>query len=187
MLKYHCQPATVSATEFWNKDLLAASAETGGLPIEVMSVVPAPLKNDQKQVPLEANGMHKRKFQKVQPVDDSGRKPRETEGRLDWKERAKARQKPTEDVQKAPFSKYFKPRYASFPRGTRLTEERIKEMKIRYQLVCHGLSEALDELGTKKRRKKHNPILDLQQHKSTIVQLLYGVLERRESPRRAIG
>ncbi|KAK1914051.1 hypothetical protein P3342_007297 [Pyrenophora teres f. teres] len=133
--KYHCQPATVSATEFWNKDLLAASAETGGLPIEVMSVVPAPLKNDQKQVPLEANGMHKRKFQKVQPVDDSGRKPRETEGRLDWKERAKARQKPTEDVQKAPFSKYFKPRYASFPRGTRLTEERIKEMKIRYQLV----------------------------------------------------
>jgi hypothetical protein len=95
-----------------------------------MSVVPAPPKDNRDQVLLEVNGMHKRKDQKIQLVDDSGQKPREIEGRLDWKEIAKAKQKPTEDPQKAPFAKYFEPRYASFLRGTWLTEERIREMKI---------------------------------------------------------
>jgi hypothetical protein len=78
----------------------------------------------------QVNGMHKRKDQKIEPVDDSGQVPRDIEGRLDWKQRAQARQVPNPDSASAPFSNYFEPRYADFPRGTRMTQERIAEMKI---------------------------------------------------------
>lgn len=74
--------------------------------------------------------MHKRKGVKVEPIDNSGQEPRPISGQIDWKERAKKRQVPNKDSDKAPFRQYFEPRYAPFLRGTRLTSERLAEMKI---------------------------------------------------------
>ncbi|EFQ91911.1 hypothetical protein PTT_11125 [Pyrenophora teres f. teres 0-1] len=79
-----------------------------------MSILPTSPKGDQKdEWALEVNGMHKRKGQKIEPIDDSGQTPREVEGRLDWKERAKAKQIPNHDSDRAPFGQYFEPRQPS--------------------------------------------------------------------------
>ncbi|CAN9357248.1 unnamed protein product [Alternaria alternata] len=76
------------------------------------------------------NGAHKRKGVKIELVDDLGQLTREIEGRLDWKERAAEKQRPNADSDSAAFKQYFEPRYATFPRGTRMTSERISEIKI---------------------------------------------------------
>ncbi|KAK1914007.1 hypothetical protein P3342_007253 [Pyrenophora teres f. teres] len=115
----------------WEDQLRDARRQEGGLAVEAMSILLTSPKGDQKdEWALEVNGMHKRKGQKIEPIDDSGQTPREVEGRLDWKERAKAKQIPNHDSDRAPFGQYFEPRYASFPRGTRITPKRLAEMKI---------------------------------------------------------
>jgi hypothetical protein len=125
-----------SAKEFWKVQLHKADQETEGIAVEVMSLVPRPPKDPQSNnMKLQVNTMHKRKAQKVQPVDDSGQKPREIEGRIDWKERAKEKQMPNVDSDTAPFGQHFEPRYASFPRGTRVTPQRLKDMKISPDLL----------------------------------------------------
>ena len=83
---------------------------------------------------VSVNTMHKRKGVKIDPVDASGQKPRQVEGRLDWIEHAKSLQVPNSDSNSAPFKQYFEPRYAQFLRGTRLTPERIAKMKISPEL-----------------------------------------------------
>jgi hypothetical protein len=121
----------VKPEEFWDNQLKRARETTTGLPIEVMTLAPKKLEDPQtNNASLQINTLHKRKAQKIQPVDDSGQKSRTVEGALDWKEKAKARQKPNADTHSAPFKKYFEPRYAEFPRGTRMTPERLKDMKI---------------------------------------------------------
>jgi hypothetical protein len=74
------------------------------------------------------NTMHKCKGVKVEPIDQSGQDTRPITGYPDWKERAKQRQQPQED--QSPLDVSFEPRYALFPRGTWITPERIKSMKI---------------------------------------------------------
>ncbi|KAF7446281.1 Asp-protease-2 domain containing protein [Pyrenophora tritici-repentis] len=115
----------------WKEQLSDIRKNKTGMPIEVVTMVKLKPSEAQKEKGhFEVNGMHKRKGQKVEPIDDSGQAPRKVEGRLDWKERAKAKQVPNADHARAPFAQYFEPRYADFPRGTRVTPERLKEMKI---------------------------------------------------------
>jgi hypothetical protein len=77
---------------FWQQSL--ASVNQGKpLPVEVITVSPAPLNRSEHSAPLNSaqiNGAHKRKGVKVEPIDDSGQLSRNIEGRLDWKERAAA-------------------------------------------------------------------------------------------------
>lgn len=77
---------------------------------------------------LLVNTMHKRKGVKVEPIDQSGQDTRPITGYPDWKSRAKQKQKPQEH--RTLLDKSFEPRYVSFPRGTRMTPDRIKSMKI---------------------------------------------------------
>jgi hypothetical protein len=120
-----------TAEEFWKLQLDRAKTKPGSIKVEVMSIVPQAPKDPQvNNTTFSINTMHKKKAQKVQPVDDSGQKTRTIEGRLDWKERAMAKQIPEADSTSAAFGTLFEPRYADFPRGTRMTPERIKEMKI---------------------------------------------------------
>ena len=134
------------ADQIWAEELRDIRTRRKGIPVEVMTILPKNPKEIQKgTMDFEVNGMHKRKGQKIEPVDDSGQTAREIEGRLDWKERAKAKQYPTEDPSRAPFAKYFEPRYATFPRGTRITPERRKEMKISPDLLPREV-EMLEEL-----------------------------------------
>jgi hypothetical protein len=134
-----CAEDTTKNTEamFWQQSL--ASVNQGKpLPVEVMTVSPAPLNRSEHSAPLNSaqiNGAHKRKGVKVEPIDDSGQPSRNIEGRLDWKERASATQVPNANSESAPFRQYFEPRYAPFPRGTRMTPERISEMKISRDLL----------------------------------------------------
>jgi hypothetical protein len=122
---------------FWQRNRVSLD-EGKAMPIEVMTVAPAPPSRAEctkGPIDLQINGAHKRKGVKVEPVDDSGQPSRTIEGRLDWKERAAAKQVPNKGSNSAPFSQYFEPRYAPFPRGTRLTPERISEMKISPDLL----------------------------------------------------
>ena len=134
------------ADQIWAEELRDIRTKKSGIPVEVMSILPKdPIATQKGAMDFEANGMHKRKGQKIEPVDDSGQTAREIEGRLDWKERAKAKQYPTEDPSRAPFAKYFEPRYAKFPRGTQITPKRRKEIKISPDLLLREI-EMLKEL-----------------------------------------
>lgn len=130
--------AKQSEASFWAKNL--AEVDEGlALKVDVVTVSREPARPPAKHAasrPNDAqiNGAHKRKGVKIEPIDDSGQPTRPIEGRLDWKERAAAKQVPNADSQSAPFAKYFEPRYATFPRGTRMTPERISEMKISSEL-----------------------------------------------------
>lgn len=80
----------------------------------------------------EVNTLYKRVGVKVQPVDD----PREPEpmelGREDWKEVAREKQLLISSLRPpdvGPFDHLFEPRYAPFPRGKRLTPERLQSQK----------------------------------------------------------
>jgi hypothetical protein len=83
---------------------------------------------------FQVNTMYKRKDKKVNPVDSSSIIPDPIGGRADWKERAKAKQRRNSDSEEREFSKYLIDRYWKEPRGTRLTPERIDEMKISPEL-----------------------------------------------------
>jgi hypothetical protein len=99
--------------------------------VEVMTILLKRPPNPQtNEMSFSVNTMHKRKAQKIYLVDDLGQRTREVEGRLDWKQRVKRRQVPNADSELAPFKEYFEPRYANFLRGTRLTPNRLSEMKI---------------------------------------------------------
>jgi hypothetical protein len=120
---------------FWAKQLRVADINAQGLPIELMTMIPKrPPEPRVEGLRIEVNGMHKRKAQKIHPIDESGQKTREIEGRLDWKQRAQARQTPNTDSESVPFAEYFEPRYARFPRGMRMTPQRLSEMKISNEL-----------------------------------------------------
>ena len=79
--------------------------------------------------------MHKQKGVKVELVNNLGQDPRLIAGSINWNAKAKRRQVPNNNSHLAPFQEYFKLRYALFPRGTRLTSKRIKEMKISKDLL----------------------------------------------------
>jgi hypothetical protein len=77
------------------------------------------------------NTMHKRVADKVRPIDD----PREEEemdfGRPDWRSRAIERQElrqQDDPPEPGPYDHIFHKRHATFPRGTRCTPERLKEL-----------------------------------------------------------
>ena len=80
---------------------------------------------DQVQT-VEINTLYKRKDKKVRPVnanDGTGEGPG---GRRDWYERSKARDTP--QPQEGKYKEYLLPRIASFPRGSRLTPERLASL-----------------------------------------------------------
>ena len=106
-------------------------------PNEKLSVSAVSLRRDSSSVigELQVGTIHKRKGVKVEPVDDSGQDPRLIAGSIDWNAKAKRRQVPNNDSHSAPFQEYFEPRYALFPRGTQLTSEQIKEIKISKDLL----------------------------------------------------
>ncbi|KAF1944981.1 hypothetical protein EJ02DRAFT_339632 [Clathrospora elynae] len=79
---------------------------------------------------LQVNTMYKSKDKKVQPVADSSVRPDAVKGRPDWKERAQERQPPNPDQSWRQFPDYVSDWTASFPKGQRITEERLAEMKI---------------------------------------------------------
>ena len=119
---------------FWKRQM--SEVDSGrSLPFEVMAVQPKSAKLPAHPKDAQVNGAHKKKGVKIEPIDASGQKSRKVEGRLDWKERASSRQIPNDDSDSAPFQGYFEPRYAKFPRGTRMTSERISEMKISPNLL----------------------------------------------------
>ena len=115
-LKYRTEEHTIrQPTKFWKNQLRKARKDPLGLQFEV-------------------NTLYKTKDKKVQPISDSQIKPDKVEGRPDWKSRAASQQKPNKDSDWRSFEKYFEPRYAEFPRGTRLTRQRISELKIGTEL-----------------------------------------------------
>ncbi|CAN9186291.1 unnamed protein product [Alternaria alternata] len=109
------------------------SWENGDLIGKGADMAPAPLNRPEDAIlpnDFQVNGAHKRKGVKIELVNDLGQPTREIKGRLNWKERAAEKQRPNADSDSAAFKQYFEPRYATFPRGTRITSERISEMKI---------------------------------------------------------
>ncbi|KAF1828249.1 hypothetical protein BDW02DRAFT_512796, partial [Decorospora gaudefroyi] len=82
------------------------------------------------EVAFELATMYKSKDKKVQPVANSLVRPHAVEGRLDWQERARERQPPNPDQSWRKFPHLIGDRTAPFPRGSRITTERLKEMKI---------------------------------------------------------
>ena len=108
--------------------------EKSQVPVEVVTMVQATSVEGGSGPNFAINTMHKRKAKKIQLVDDSGQPSREIEGFIDWKERARKEQIPNADSNSALFKDYFEPRYAPFPRGTRITPERIASMKISPEL-----------------------------------------------------
>ena len=80
----------------------------------------------------EVNTLYKKVGVKVRPVDDP-RSPEPMElGREDWKRVAYERQQLVRSLRPpdiGPFDHLFEPRYAPFPRGKRLTPERLKHQK----------------------------------------------------------
>jgi hypothetical protein len=84
----------------------------------------------QGAIGLELNTMHKTKDKKVLPVSDSLHAPHPVEGRQDWRERAQARQPANSDQSWRQFPDSIEDRTAPFPRGTRVTKERLAKMKV---------------------------------------------------------
>jgi len=120
--------ATCSAIDFWT-DFLGKRERVDGASVGVRFT------KDNNYPLMQINTMHKRKGVKVEPVDNSGQKPRQVAGNIDWKAKAIALQVPNADLDRAPFRQYFEPRYANFPRNHRLTPERVAEMKISPDLL----------------------------------------------------
>jgi hypothetical protein len=79
---------------------------------------------------FQVNTMYKSKDKKVLPVADSSVRPDAVEGRSDWKERAQQRQPPNPDQSWRKFPNHITDRTAGFPKGQRVTKERLVEMKI---------------------------------------------------------
>jgi hypothetical protein len=84
----------------------------------------------QRPVGFEVSTLYKSKEKKVQPVHTSDTRPHAVEGRMDWKERATVRQPPNTDQSWRRFQQFIGARTAPFPRGQRVTPERLAEMKI---------------------------------------------------------
>jgi hypothetical protein len=74
--------------------------------------------------------MHKTKDKKIQPVSDSSVTPHAVEGRADWQERARSRQTPNSDQSWRQFQQNIKDRTATFPVGSRVTEEQQAKIKV---------------------------------------------------------
>jgi hypothetical protein len=89
---------------------------------------------EREGIGFEVATMYKTKDKKVQPVHNSDVRPQGIEGRSDWKERALKARSPT-DKGEQPFDQYFLPRWARWPRGQRLTKERLAEMKFGPELL----------------------------------------------------
>lgn len=86
------------------------------------------------QTVAEVSTKYKKVSEKIRPVDDPKEKDEDMEfGREDWKIVAKENQllklSIRERVDLGPFDHLFEKRYASFPRGSRLTAKRMQEQK----------------------------------------------------------
>lgn len=77
---------------------------------------------------LRVSTMYKRKADKVQPQNVQLRDGGTPGGRVDWRKVAMAEQKSVEPDDM--LDTFFEKRYAAFPRGTRLTDERFNMMRI---------------------------------------------------------
>jgi hypothetical protein len=85
----------------------------------------------------EVNTMYKSVKNKVRPVDDPRGDVEMEFGLSDWRERAVARQQARLALRQPdldPFAGLFEPRYAEFPRGTRLNPNRLAAMNIGTEL-----------------------------------------------------
>ena len=92
------------------------------------------------------NSLYKRKSEKVRPVDSDeyfGQVPGQAQG---WRDEARARQlRERHPDNPNKYDQYYQPRYASFPRGQRLTPERMETFDIGEGLSKEEL-EALKEM-----------------------------------------
>lgn len=91
-----------------------------------------------RRVSGEVNTLYKRVGEKVRPVDTPRKDAPMELGREDWKERAIARQAARialrgPDI--GPFDHIFGSRTADFPRGSRLTKERLAKMNVGEDLL----------------------------------------------------
>lgn len=85
----------------------------------------------------QVNTLYKKVADKVRPVDDPGPPEKNNFGREDWKELAIERQLLRLSLRPAdigPYDHILERRYAPFPRGLRLTPERLKEQNVGEQL-----------------------------------------------------
>jgi len=82
--------------------------------------------------PLEArvNTLYKRKADKVKPVDTDQQDGSTPGGLHDWRARAQAKEQAAFDGRPYLFSEWISPRLATFPRGERLTPERMEKLVI---------------------------------------------------------
>ena len=75
---------------------------------------------------IDVNTAYKKKAQKVQPVDANDGTGDGPGGRRDWYKRSRVRDTPQEHTGK--YKEHLLPRIASFPRGSRLTPERLASL-----------------------------------------------------------